>query len=81
MAFSIAGVVSVLCRLTNSWTSFAPNSARVLVRLSSNADFTALAFRVASFSIAANWVAASERIVSTLALPAAWICSGVTYMV
>src|SRR4029450_7264969 len=61
-------------------TPFAPSSARVLAIESSNALLTALAWMPASFSRAANWVLATARNASTLALLAAWICSGVTYI-
>jgi len=37
-----------------------------LATLSSNAALTALAFRLANFSIAANWVLATASSVSTL---------------
>src|SRR6266513_3644110 len=80
MAFSIAGWVNAFCSVTNSCTSFALSSARVLATLSSNALFTALAWMFASFSSAANCVLATARSTSTLALLAAWICSGVTYI-
>src|SRR6185295_15479613 len=80
MAFSSVGCAKVLCRFTSSCTSLAPARARALAIESSNAALTALAFRLANFSNAANWFVASDRSASMLALVEAWICSGVTYI-
>src|SRR5688500_11901579 len=80
MAFSIVGWAKVLCRFTSSCTSLAVARARALAMESSKAALTALALRLANFSHAANWLAASDRNASTLALVVAWICSGVTYI-
>jgi hypothetical protein len=68
MAFSMAGWAKEFCSVTNSWTSFALSSARVLAIESSKALFTAPAPMFASFSNAENWALATASMASTAAL-------------